>query len=134
MSRATEWLLVTVAGGIASAAAFAMTADPLQSLGPMDLSFWLVSLVIAMIGLLAALVLVDLKRVFGGAVGMSLFATLFYGLALWSPAAEMGHYATHLLNYAMVQAVPVLIITLVLATLGALIGTVINSSVREYDL
>jgi hypothetical protein len=134
VGKFSEWLLVAVSGGIAAAAAFAMTAEPLQTLGPLEISFWLVTVIITLVAILAALILVDLKRVFGCALGLSFFASLFYGLALWSPAAQLGHYSTHLLNYAMVQAVPVLIITIVLATLGALVGTFINTSVREFDL
>lgn len=134
MSRWIEWLAVSLSGGVVSAAAFAMTAEPLAPLGLLEVSFWLTALIIVLAGVLGTLVLIDLKRAFSAAIGMAVLATLIYALAIWSPAAPLGHYSTHLLNYAMVQAVPVLIVTVVLAALGALIGTVLNTSVREYDL
>jgi hypothetical protein len=134
VNRLLEWLLVVISCGLVAAAAFAMTADPLKPLSLLQISFWALAVVILIAAVISSLVLVDLKRAFGGALAIGMFAALFYGLALWSPAVQLGHYSTHLLNYAMIQAVPVLIITLVLATLGALIGTFVNASVREFDL
>ncbi|MEX2425627.1 MAG: hypothetical protein WD401_02590 [Thermomicrobiaceae bacterium] len=132
--RIGEWAIVVIAGGLVAAAVFGLSAEPLAPLGLIDLSFWLAALVILVTGVLASLILVDLRRAFLTAPGIAVLAALFYSATLISPAATLGHYLNHLRNYALIQSVPVVILTLALIALGVLIGTVINSSVREYDL
>lgn len=134
MGRWSEWLLVVIAGAMISAAGFAMAAEPLAPLGILEVSFWLTAAVSLLAGMLGTLVLIDLMRAFSAALGMAILAMGIYALAIWSPAVWMDQYSTHLLNYAMVQAIPVLIITVGLAAVGALVGTVINTSARDYDL
>lgn len=134
MGRWSEWLLVVIAGAMISAAGFAMAAEPLAPLGIREVSFWLTAGITLLAGMLGTLVLVDLMRAFSAALAMAILAMGIYALAIWSPAVWMDQYSTHLLNYAMVQAIPVLVITVGLAAVGALIGTVINTSVRDYDL
>jgi hypothetical protein len=129
-----EWLVVSAFGALVVAAAFAMSVQPLEPLGVLSISFWVLAVIVTLVGLASALVLVDLKRTFGGALSVSFLATVIYALALWSPAAFMDHYSTHLFNYALVQAVPVLLISVVCLAVGAMIGTFINNSVREFDL
>jgi hypothetical protein len=132
--RLLEWLLVVASAGITSAAMFALIAEPLKPLGPLGTSFWIASLIILTTGVLASLVLVDLKRAFLVAPVSALLAAALYGGVLMSPAVELDPYRYHLLNYSLVQSVPVVVITLALLALGVMAGTVINTSVREYDL
>jgi hypothetical protein len=132
--RLLEWLLVVASVGITSAAMFALTAEPLKPLGFLGISFWIVSVIILTTGMLASLVLIDFKRVFLAVPSSALLAAVLYGAVLMSPAVQLDPYRYHLLNYALVQSVPVMVITLALLALGVMAGTVINTSVREYDL
>jgi hypothetical protein len=132
--RITEWVITTLAAGLTAAAAFALTAEPLAPLGVIEISFYIVALIILLCGVLIALVLIDLKRVFISALLTGIVATIVYGAALMTPAISLGHYTNHLWNYALVQSVPVVIITLVATAIGAITGTFINTSVREIDL
>lgn len=132
--RLGEWAIVVIAGGLVSAAAFGLSAEPLAPLGVVDLSFWLAAIVILGTGLLASLILVDLRRAFLSAPGIAILAAVIYSVTLISPAATLGHLLNHLRNYALIQSVPVVVLTLALIGLGVLIGTFINTSVREYDL
>lgn len=134
MTRFTQWLIVVLCSGLVGAASFALAAEPLQPMGPVRFSFWIAAGIILVVGVLSALVLVDLKRAFSSALGASLFATIFYVLAIWSPSVSMGQYSTHLMNYALIQAIAVASVTAGLVALGVLIGTIINTSIREYDL
>jgi hypothetical protein len=135
MIRSTsEWVIVVIAGSFIAAASFALTSEPLSPLGLISVSFWVSALIIFVSAVLAALVLIDLKRVFLTVPGIALLSAFIYGATLMSPAASLGHYANHLWNYTLVQSVPIIIITLVLTALGVMAGTIINTSVREYDL
>jgi hypothetical protein len=129
-----ELVLVCTLAGLIVAALFVMTIQPLAPMSIWEMAFWLLAALIFFVSLTATLILVDLKRAFGAVPGVSLVATLFYVLVLWSPALTMSHYSTHLLNYALVQSVPVFLITVVLAAVGAMAGTFINNSIREFDL
>jgi hypothetical protein len=134
IGRNVEWLLSVGSAALIAAGAFSVTAEPLAPMGMLTISFWVTAIILISSGVLLALVLIDLKRVFLGVPAIALLATLFYGAALMTPAVQMNHYANHLWNYALVQSVPVVIITLVTIAMGALAGTIINTSVREFDL
>jgi hypothetical protein len=134
MNRILEWTIVAVSGGFIAASMFAMTARPLSSLSPISLNFWVLSVAIFACGLLSSLVLVDLKRAFLAAPGIAVFGSLIYVAAVWAPAIAQPEFAAHLFNYALVQSVPVFVVTIVLATLGAVAGTFLNTSIREIDL
>lgn len=134
MSRGFEWLLVVIAAGLISTAALSMAADPLSELGPVGLPFWAVALIILMAGLLASLVLIDLRRAFLTAPAVAVLAAVLFIAVLIVPSLSMGHYAAHLGNFALIRSIPVFIITAVLMAIGAMAGTILNTSVREYDL
>jgi hypothetical protein len=134
IGRLSEWILTTLFAGLVAAAAFGMTAEPLAPLGPLSISFYLSALVMFLGGALIALALVDLKRAFTSVLVSTFVATIIYGAALMTPAISLGHYTNHLWNYALVQSVPVVIITLVATATGAIAGTFINTSIREIDL
>jgi hypothetical protein len=134
IGRIGEGVATTVAAGVIAATTFAMTAEPLAPLGFLEISFYITALIILLCGVLIALVLIDLKRVFIAAMLTGLVAAIIYTAALMTPAISLGHYTNHLWNYALVQSVPVIIITLVATAIGAMAGTFINTSVREIDL
>ena len=134
MSRTLQWLTTVSASGVVSTAAFSMTAQPLATLSVVEISFWLAAGLILTVAILSSIVLIDLKRVFVAAPGVALVATVLYAGLLWSPAMSMPEYSSHLLNYALVQSVPVFIVTLLLSLLGSLIGTILNASFRELEL
>jgi hypothetical protein len=134
MRSTSEWAVVVIAGGFIAAAAFALTSEPLSPLGLVSVSFWVTALIIFVSAVLASLVLIDLKRAFLTVPGIALLSAVIYGATLMSPVASLGHYTNHLWNYTLVQSVPIIIITLVITALGVMAGTIINTSVREYDL
>ena len=132
--RRGDLIVVVLACGLISAAVFGLAADPLSPLGLMSVSFWIAAPFILASGLLGSLVLVDLKRTFLAAPLTALLAASLYSATLMAPAATMSHYANHLWSYALVQSIPVLVITMALVAIGAMAGTIINTSVREFDL
>lgn len=134
MTRWGEWVAVIVASAFCAASTFAMSAQPLERLGFISFPFWLSAGVIFATGVLIALVLIDLKRVFISVPAVAVLATILYAATLMAPSVTMSYYTVRLGNYALVQSVPVVIITLVATAIGALAGTIVNTSIREYDL
>jgi hypothetical protein len=132
-----RWIVpaaVTVLAAVCVAGIFSMMAEPLNGVGLWSLSFWLAALGLILTGVLIAIVIVELKPVFGAAFAGAVIGTLVHALALWSPALALPHYSTRLANYAVAQSALVVMIALATVMAGALIGTLINASVREFEL
>lgn len=112
-------------------------ASAASSLGPMALvqpSYWIAALGSIGVGVLLALLVIELRLLVVEVVLAAIAATAFYGLLLVSAIPGAPSFAVRLTNFALVQMVPVFFLSLFLGLIGALVGTMINSSARGYEL
>jgi|SRR5579875_254214 len=107
------------------------------SLGPvalLHLPLWVVIAGDIATGAVLALLVVDLKPLLIVVGASAILSAIFYPLLLLLPAAGARIYFSTLSNQALVQAVPTFFLSLFLGFVGALIGTILNASVRGYEL
>lgn len=98
------------------------------------LPYGLTALGDVVVGIVLALLAVDLRRMVIEVAVAAVVSAVFYGLLAVSPAIVAPDYAVTLANFALTQVVAVLFLSFFLGLIGALIGTVINSTVRGYEL
>ena len=132
-TRGRAVLEVVLAGWIMAALyASAASAVGPQSLVP--LPYWITAVGDVVVGVWLALLAIDLRRMVIEVAASSVVAAAGYFALLVSAATGARDYYTRLADYAVVQIVPVLLLSLFLALIGSLLGTVINASARGIEL
>lgn len=132
-----EWLwraLEVLLAGWVFAGLYAAATASLGALALVRLPYWATALGDIGVGILLALMVVQLRLLVIEIAAAAVVATAIYGLIMVSPALEAVSYTVRLANIALVQMVPVFFLSLFLGLIGALFGTVINSSVRGVEL
>ena len=126
-------LEVILAGWVMAAlyAAAASTVGP-QSLVP--LPYWMTAVGDVVVGAWLALLAIELRRMVIEVAASSVVAAVAYFALLVSAATGAPDYYAQLIDYALVEIVPVLLLSLFLALIGSLVGTVINASARGIEL
>lgn len=107
------------------------------SLGPLallHLPLWAVIIGDIGVGAVLAMLVVELKPLLIAVLVAAILAAIFYPLLLLLPAAGARIYFSTLQNQALTQAVPTFFLSLFLGFVGALAGTILNASVRGYEL
>lgn len=134
--RGSRWrrvVEVLLAGWI-MAGLYAAAASALGPASLVQLPYWATALGDVLVGVWLALLTVDLRRMAIEIAVSAGIATVVYFLLLLSAAASSPDYFVNLADYAIVQVVPVLFLSLFLALIGSLVGTVINASARGIEL
>ena len=115
----------------------ALYASAASSIGPgalLRLPYWLTALGDVGVGVILALLVVELRRALIAAALAAGAAAVFYWLLLAAPALVAPDFAARLTNHASIQMVPVFFLSLFLALIGALVGTLVNTAARGYEL
>lgn len=132
-SRAAPVIGVILAGWIMGCL-FGCAETSLGPLALVHLPLWVVVLGDIAAGIILALICVELKSVLIAVVVTAILAAIIYPVFLVLPAGGTRIYFSTLENQALTQAVPTFFLSLFLGFIGALIGTILNASVRGYEL
>jgi hypothetical protein len=124
---------VLLAGWI-MAALYAAAASTLGPGALVQLPYWATVVGDLAVGAWLALLTVDLRRTAVSVLVASVVAGATYYLLLVSAATGAPDYYSQLSDFALVQIVPVLLLSLFLALIGSLVGTAINASARGIEL
>lgn len=127
-------ILETLVFGWLYASIFAATSRDLAGLAVVSLPRWGLVLGFAAVGLLIALVVVDLRRMVLQTLAAAVVGAVIYAGFLAAPALVASGYWVRLVNHALIQASFVLLLAALLGLAGAMVGAVINSVVREIEL
>lgn len=111
-----------------------VATSSLSDFGLVSIPLWAVVIGDLAAGMVLALLAVDLRRLMIEVPVASLLASVFYGLIVVTPAAAVRSIFDYLSGYGATQMVAVFFLSLFPGFIGAMIGTVINSSVRDYEL
>lgn len=111
-----------------------VATSSLDSYALVHLSLGLVVVGNLAVGVLLALLAIELKRLMIEVVIAAILAPLFFLGLVISPAAVAPPFLNQLSSYGITQSVAVFFLSLFPGLIGAMIGTVINSSVRGYEL